>query len=141
MIQGFEKGRNVGRLGISLVGGRKAGALLALLLVFRLLVPAGWMIAPIQAGGLGFVLCDGVVAAAPAMHGHARDHDGPAPAKPSDGHCPYAALASPALPPAPPIVAAPVSSTRFAQQAPLHEGRRLGLASPPPPATGPPLHA
>jgi hypothetical protein len=140
MIQSFEKGRDVGRLGISLIGGRKAGALLALLLVFRLLVPAGWMIAPSQAGGLGFVLCDGAVAAAPAMHGHG-DHDGPAPAKPSDGHCPYAALASPALPPAPPIVAAPVSSPRLAQQTPSREGRRLGLASPPPPATGPPLNA
>ncbi|MFL6843454.1 MAG: DUF2946 family protein [Allosphingosinicella sp.] len=131
----------MGRLGISLIGGRKAGALLALLLVFRLLVPAGWMIAPSQAGGPGFVLCDGAVAAAPAMHGHARDHDGPAPAKTSDGHCPYAALASPALPPAPPSITVPVLSPDLAQQRISRDGRRLGLASPPPPATGPPLRA
>ena len=121
--------------------GRVAAAGLALVLLFRLLIPAGYMITPAGAGQPALVLC---AAASPAAvdpaprHGH-EGHSDSAPAKPVDPPCPFAALAAPALPPSPP--AAPASPT-FADSADAAEaaaGRRgPGLAAPPPPATGPP---
>jgi hypothetical protein len=110
--------------------------LLALVLVFRLLVPAGFMISPDHSG---LVFCS-----APAPSGEAAHHDGhsAAPAKAGDGPCPYAAMAAPPLPPAPPMVFEPAPASAAPPIAPAAQSDlSRGLAAPPPPATGPPLPA
>jgi hypothetical protein len=121
------------------VGRSLRGALILAALLLRFMVPAGFMIGT-ASGAPGLVLCPGVEAPAPVMtmraHHHAPTHD---PAKHREAPCPFAALAAPALPPAPPafvpppaqrVAAAPIPSLA-AQAAPR-------LAAPPPPATGPP---
>jgi DUF2946 family protein len=110
------------------------GALLALLVLFRLAVPAGWMIAPAGAGGPGLVLCE---SAAPAPAGHHR-HE-PLPAKHKSGLCPFASLASPTLPLTPPLVGIPAGPAEPAPAVPPPAGYAPSPAAPPPPATGPPL--
>lgn len=119
--------------------GRRWGAaplLLALVLAFRLLIPAGYMIAP---GQDGLVFC-GPVAAQPALHdGHEGHPDAPAAPTAGELPCPYAAVAAPPVPQAPPAILPPLR----AEGAPPHsipaEGRILtAMAAPPPPATGPP---
>jgi hypothetical protein len=106
-------------------------AMLALTLLSRTLIPAGYMIAP-SAGGPVLTLCE---AAAPASMHHEGHHP---PAKPKPA-CAYAALASPALPPAPPPFAAPPSPPETVlppQAAPDSVAPRP--AALPPPSTGPP---
>src|SRR5688500_9510329 len=127
--------------------GRSGGlvpALLAFVLLFRLLIPTGYMIAPDETGRPGLVLCAGTVggAAEPARHG--GGHDGhpaaPEPSKPGEPPCPHAALAAPPLPPAPPALLPPREvATEPSGLAPTDGLRTLALAAPPPPATGPPL--
>jgi hypothetical protein len=110
-------------------------ALLSLVLLFRALIPAGYMIAP-SGGWAALTPC--AVAATPAP-GH---HDGhPGPAKPAPP-CAYAALASPALPPAPPPLAIPPAPPE-PLPAPwsARTQPRPRPASPPPPSTGPPILA
>jgi hypothetical protein len=94
-------------------------------LCLRAVVPAGFMLAPVD-GRVSFVLCDPAVLAAahamhtahdPAIHGHAAHHH--------DSHvdptCPYAQSAGPApLPTLPALAGGPVSvglllPTEFAQ--------------------------
>jgi hypothetical protein len=125
--------------------GRKGGfvpSALALLLLFRLLIPAGYMIAPDQQGRPGLTLCAAPVrAAAPAGHG---GHDGgsadPSPSQPGAGPCPYAALAAPPLPPEPPAVPSPLPAPALPLELTAGgELPRITPAAPPPPATGPPL--
>jgi hypothetical protein len=125
--------------------GRKGGLLpsmLALLLLFRLLIPSGYMIAADHEGRPGLVLCaasgqPAAEAAPPGGHdGHPAD---PAPSKPGERPCPFAALAAPPFPPEAPAV----PPHAFAALAPeLPAGGALppvASASPPPPARGPPL--
>lgn len=124
-------------------GGGLIPPILALLLLFRLLVPSGYMIAPDHEGRPGLALCAAPAQAASeaALHG---GHDGqpadPAPAKSAEPPCAFAALGAPPLPPAPPAVAPRVSAA--AAPPALPEGPALprpAPAAPLPPATGPPL--
>lgn len=125
--------------------GRRGGLLpsvLALVLLFRLLIPSGYMIAPDGDGRPGLILCAGqaLTAAEPSLHdGHDAHPADPAP-DPQEPPCAYAALAAPPLPPEPPLVpprpfAAPLAPDRPAGS----DLPRVARASPPPPARGPPL--
>jgi hypothetical protein len=121
---------------------RPAWALLLAILLLRALVPAGFMVGTAASGAPALVLCPGVEAAPPvrkmAMRGavHRQGHD---PATHRESPCPFAALAAPALPPAPPALAPPSATPPHALlEAPLHAAVSPGLAAPPPPATGPP---
>jgi hypothetical protein len=106
-------------------------ALLSLVLLFRTLVPAGYMLAP-SGGGLALTLCE---TAAPPASAHHEGHGAPTSQKQP---CAYAALAAPALPPAPPLIgtAPPPPEPAPAAGAPASIGP--DPASPPPPSTGPP---
>ncbi|HEX8239817.1 MAG TPA: hypothetical protein VF574_08780 [Allosphingosinicella sp.] len=117
--------------------------LLALLLLSRLLIPSGYMIAPDHRGRPALVLC-GVPArpaAKPVSHGgHGGGSADQSPSRPGERPCPFAALAAPPLPPAPPAV----PPRALAAIAPpdvqaATELVRVAPAAPPPPATGPPL--
>lgn len=117
--------------------------LLAFILLFRLLIPAGYMIAPDSSGRPGLALCGAPAAAAadqrPEHHeGHG---EAPAPARPGELPCPLAALSAPPLPPAPPVLLPPEPAAAAPPAAPARTGGvdSPALAAPPPPATGPPL--
>ena len=114
--------------------------LLALVLVFRLLVPAGYMIDPAQAG-LVFCSPPATAAAQAGGHGGADGHPGaPAPGKADERPCAYAALAAPPLPTVPPAFLPPTPDEASPPVLPAAQGRsRPGLAAPPPHATGPPM--
>jgi hypothetical protein len=114
--------------------------LVALALVARMLVPAGYM--PSAQGAPGLVICTGqgeMVMPAAAM---------PMKHSPDDGHdhggehgCPFAPMAAAADLAAPlPVPAAPFAAIDSALPS-LRSAVRpgLGLAAPPPPKTGPPL--
>ena len=111
-------------------------ALFALVMLVRVLVPAGWM--PVaDAAGSHLALCDGVMAAKPMVgmaHGKApMHHQGP-----SDHPCafagPAAAVETPVLQvPLPPAAPRHAAVTDHLSAAVGH-----GLAAPPPPPTGPP---
>lgn len=125
--------------------GRRGGfapSLLALVLLFRLLIPSGYMIAPDQAGRLGLALC-GVPAEAAARSASHGGHDAhpadSAPSRPGEAPCPFAAVSAPPLPPEPPTLAprGPVSSVSQ-DPTPHRDHPRVARAAPPPPATGPP---
>ena len=119
-------------------------ALLLTILLLRAFVPAGYMIGTAASGTPALVLCPGVEARPVHKmvmrgHAHAPSHD---PATHRDSPCPFAALAAPALPPAPPLFAPPRAIPAEAALAPsLGAGSARGLAAPPPPATGPPAFA
>jgi hypothetical protein len=123
-------------------------ALVVLALLLRAGIPAGYMIGTGADGAAGLILCPGTADASDmamampmampmtAPHG---SHDAP---MKSEMPCPFAAIALPALPAAPPILAiagippmpAPAAAwlpTFLAPQA----------AAPPPPSTGPPAFA
>jgi hypothetical protein len=116
---------------------------LALLLLFRLLIPSGYMIAPDREGRPGLVLCAAPAQAAaqsPSHGGHDNHPADPAPSKPGERPCPFAALAAPPLPPAPPGVLPRIPAAAMAPDLPAPaELPRVARAAPPPPATGPPL--
>jgi hypothetical protein len=146
-----------------LVGRRRARALaphplLAGLLFLTLLlrmIPGGYMLVASDDGWPRLALCSGVAALPPAgsmvpaehgahASGHHRSasphHHQPQPAKQAEMPCPFAVLAAPPLPPAPPFIAAalpPVTPLPLAAATPV--SRFAALAAPPPPATGPPL--
>ena len=116
--------------------------LLALLLLFRLLIPSGYMIAPDHHGRPGLTLCaaPAQTAAEPARHGgHAGEPDDPFPSKPGERPCPFAALAPPPLPPEPPVLLAQVPAVAVLPDLPARAHvPQVASAAPPPPATGPP---
>ena len=115
---------------------------LALLLLFRLLIPSGYMIAPDREGRPGLSLCAGPaqVTAEPERHGGHDGHAAPAPSKPGERPCPFAALAAPPLPPAPPAVPPKAPAAVIPPELrTLADLPRVAPAAPPPPATGPPL--
>jgi hypothetical protein len=117
--------------------------MLALLLAFRLLIPSGYMIAPDHHGYASLSLCGGPAQAAaqPAHHGGNDGHGAdPAPSKPGERSCPYAALTASPLPPAPPAL--PPRSKPAAAAAYLPADSDLPRVAPAaslPPARGPPL--
>jgi hypothetical protein len=126
--------------------GRSGGlvpTLLAFVLLFRLLIPTGYMIAPDESGRPGLVLCAFTVGAAADPTRHGGGHDGhpaaPEPSKPGEIPCPHAALAAPPLPPAPPAFLPPIEVATEPPGLAQTDGlQSLALAAPPPPATGPP---
>jgi hypothetical protein len=118
-------------------------AFLFVALLLKLLVPAGYMLAPAAAGGLQFAPCAGTEQVRTAVEGeHAglpHDRAGHEPAKHREAPCPFAALASPVLPPSPPATqAVPVAPAAVPELAPAARMATAALAAPPPPATGPP---
>jgi hypothetical protein len=120
-----------------------ASAALALLLLFRLLIPSGYMIAPDHEGRPGLALCaaPAQAAAQAALHGGHDGHpaDDPAPSKPGEIPCSFAAPAAPPLPPEPPALASQAPYAAIPLYSPAGAGLpRIAPASPPPPARGPP---
>jgi len=134
-----------------MTGGRSMGdprPRLALLLVgcallFRLLVPAGWM-PEAHAAGLSLNWCgeSGSVRAAPAeARALLADALGEKPAKPAPPHdqpCAFAAAAQPLAAAEQPGLPLPLSRAEPARPAPLIAFPGRGLAAPPPRSTGPP---
>ncbi|HYI41569.1 MAG TPA: DUF2946 family protein [Allosphingosinicella sp.] len=125
--------------------GHKGGllsSLLTLLLVFRLLIPAGYMIAPDHEGRPGLALCavPAPAVAEAALHGGHDDHPvDSAPSGPAERPCAFAALAAPPLPPAPPAVPPHLAAVAPLDLPAVADFPRVAPASPPPPARGPPL--
>jgi hypothetical protein len=117
-------------------GSRSAfAALLALVLLSRLLIPAGYMVGPTDSGQPGLVLCG---AAAAPHSGHQPGHHSPS--KPAERPCPFAALAAPVLPPSP-IALPPTIVLALPTAAPIVSPVSPPPAAPLPPARGPPLPA
>lgn len=123
--------------------GGVAASLLAFVLLFRLMVPAGYMIGPDGGGRPGLALCAGMAAAtaeSESHEGHNGGSEAPAPAERGATPCAYAALGTPPLPPAPPVFPTPSGTVEPSLAGvPLDGVRHSALAAPPPPATGPPL--
>jgi hypothetical protein len=121
-------------------------AVLTLLLLFRLLIPSGYMIAPDLDGTPGLALCaaPAQAAAEAALHG---GHDGhPAgdsmPSRPGEIPCPFAAIAAPPLPPQPPALSPQVRAAVVQPGLPTDPDLpRVAPASSSPPARGPPIPA
>jgi Protein of unknown function (DUF2946) len=87
-----------------------AAPFVLVMLCLRALVPAGFMLAPID-GRLDVVLCDADATAALHRHGH-HDHSGQHHTQ-LDPTCPYAQSAGPApLPVLPVLVSAPITFVR-----------------------------
>ncbi|HEX8448821.1 MAG TPA: hypothetical protein VF652_04455 [Allosphingosinicella sp.] len=129
-------------VGNSRQSGGFASAALALLLLFRLLIPSGYMIAPDSDGRPGLALCAAPARAAvqAAMHGIHDGHSDPAPSRSDETPCAFAALAAPPLPPEPPVLEPHFHPAAVAPDLPANpHPRRIAPAAPPPPARGPPL--
>ncbi len=115
---------------------------LALVLLLRVLVPAGWM--PAQSGGFAVTLCIDGARVAAWIDGDGRVHrvdtgkaDKDMPGK--DSPCAFAATGLPPLPALAAVVAERIAAVLLLPPLPTFAvaiGR--GLAAPPPPATGPP---
>lgn len=123
--------------------GRLLPPILALLLLFRLLIPAGYMIAPDHEGKPGLTLCAASAQAAsePTLHGGHAGHDAdPAPSNPGERPCPFAALAAPPLPPAPPSLPSQALAAAVPPELPANPAPpRVAPAASLPPARGPPM--
>ena len=129
-------------VGNSRQSGGFASAALALMLLFRLLIPSGYMIAPDPDGKPGLALCAAPARAAvrAAMHGVHDEHSDPAPSRPDETPCAFAALAAPPLPPEPPVLEPHFRSAAVAPAPAANPDlRQIAPAAPPPPARGPPL--
>lgn len=121
---------------------RISALMMALALLARLLVPAGFMPMVGAGGAPALVLCTGTAPMAmPGMAGaHQRRHD-PAPGHDGEHACPFGALAAAVVDavraPLPPLPFAAIVAATLAAVYRSMPGR--GLAAPPPPKTGPPL--
>jgi hypothetical protein len=109
--------------------------------LLRVLVPAGFMLAP-QGQAFALVPCPQVIESAPVAKA-AHHHHSPAkhdPAKHGAKQCPFSALAAVALPPTGSAeVAAPLQA-EFAPEMGLETQVAVPeLAAPPPPSRGPPI--
>lgn len=120
--------------------------MLAVILLGKVLVPAGWM--PVAAErGITFMLCSGDgMSAAPVeawIDASGKIHKGHKDSgNQSKDPCPYGALTATATTPAAVAFAAPLvlpASIVLPRPAEVTVGH--GLAAPPPPATGPPAFA
>ena len=126
--------------------GRKGGFLpsaLALILLFRLLIPSGYMIAPDHEGRPGLALCAASLQAAAETVRHGGHDNHPVdsvPSRPGERPCPFAAVSTPPLPPAPPALSPRVAAAAVPPDLPPGTDLpHIARAAPPPPATGPPL--
>ena len=120
---------------------RLAALMMALAMMARLLVPAGFMPMTGADGAPTLVMCTGTgPMAMPAMaRADTRRHD-PAQGHDADHACPFAAMAAAAdfaRAPLPPLAFAAIVAVTLAAVHHSIPGR--GLAAPPPPKTGPPL--
>lgn len=128
-----------GGIGIGWMRGRIALALVALALLLRVIVPAGFM--PAAGQGFAITLCTGMGAVAAWVDGEGHVHKGK-PASGKDVHQPCA-FAGAGLAAHLPDMAGDVAVAMSARPARL-PGLLLavaigrGLAAPPPPSTGPP---
>jgi len=119
---------------IRAIGRAWLAVLLLLVLVGRGLAVPGYMVERSADGAAALVPCPSVQA--PAHHGKTD------PAGHSQSPCPFAALAAPALPPAPPAIALLPSVEAVPLLLPeRRDSTPPPLAAPPPPATGPPVSA
>lgn len=121
-------------------------ALLALTLISRVLIPAGYMVAPAAAGALpNIVICSGTgpmtmaatkVAPGHEDHGDTGRHDGGQ----ADHPCAFASASAAVdlVAVSHPAAALAIPEDRVVID-PLAPRPGLGLAAPPPPQTGPPL--
>ncbi|HEX8308580.1 MAG TPA: hypothetical protein VF645_09210 [Allosphingosinicella sp.] len=129
-------------VGTSRQSGGFASIALALLLLFRLLIPSGYMIAADSGGKPGLALCAAPARAAAqaALHGSHDGHpDDPAPSRAGEIPCAFASLAAPPLPPAPPAVEARIPAVALPPALPAASDLRpVAPAASPPPARGPP---
>ena len=112
--------------------------LVALALSLRVLVPAGYMVAPTGAG-LPLTLCTGQ---GPVTSSHDPAHPAPGPEKApgSHGACLFAGTAAAPPPPLPQVArteAPVIAADRPPSGGWVAPGR--GLAAPPPPSRGPPV--
>jgi hypothetical protein len=109
-------------------------ALLFLALALRAVIPAGFMLAPDDAGRIGLVACSGSAPAATHHHHHGHDRNAPA-----EQPCPFAIALAAATPPAPPALILAMAPAAEPAIAPAHR-ETPGAPSPTllPPATGPP---
>jgi hypothetical protein len=113
-----------------------ATTLAGLVLLLRVLVPAGYMV-DARAPSDGLVICTGHGALRLGAHG---DSKGPA-HRSADAPCAFAGAVTPVTPPAPAVIAGPraiifTAATVSPLPRDLAPGR--GFAAPPPPAQGPP---
>jgi len=117
---------------------RIAQALIALALIVRLLVPAGFM--PAAGQGFAITLCTGDGLTAAWIDDAGRIHEGKRGSP--DGMeqpCPFAGFAAAIrLPDVLLPLMAPVAATAAFVPAPIALAIGRGLAAPPPPPTGPP---
>jgi hypothetical protein len=127
-------------------------ALLGGALLLRALIPAGWM--PVQtADGLVIELCSGRMPGGDspqaqaardlldaALAGTTQEHDD-RPSSPHDQPCTFAGLALPWTAPAEPAQPVPAPERADIRPVALVAAVGRGLSAPPPPSTGPPLHA
>jgi hypothetical protein len=112
-----------------------ATTLAAVVLLLRILVPAGYMV-DARAPGDGLVICTGH---GPLQVGHG-DSKGPA-QKSADTACPFAGAVTPVTPPAPAAIAQPqpvIFAAAAVSPLPRDLAPGRGFAAPPPPAQGPP---
>lgn len=120
-----------------------AAAALALLLLFRLLIPAGYMISADRDGAPALVLCAPLsqpAAREEAHGGHDGHPAGQAPAGSAERPCVFAALGAPPLLPAPPALLPRAPAAHLAPDPPPAPAfPRPASAAATPPATGPPL--
>lgn len=116
--------------------GGAACALLAFVLLFRLLVPGGYMIAPGDGEGPALIPCGAAAEPGPSHDRHGPGHA--APSKPAEPPCPYAALTAPVPPPSPSLAPVPAMAEAAPVATAPAAGARPALAAPTPPATGPP---
>ena len=106
--------------------------LVAMAVLVRALVPAGYMAAPDM--GPGFIICTGQ-AASPAEHGGKPAGD----VRKADSVCAYAgAHVALEQPLAAPLAGPAVAFSRASTPDRLRTAPGRGLAAPPPPSTGPP---
>jgi hypothetical protein len=119
-------------------------SVLTLLLVFRLLIPTGYMIVPDGDGRPGLTLCaePAQTAVEQARQDGHGGHDGqpadPAPAGQKERPCAFAAFAAPPLPPSPPALPSRIAAFTPEDPTTIADPPRILSASPPPPARGPP---
>lgn len=120
--------------------------ILALALLARTFVPAGYMISPAASGAPLLTLCSGSGPVATTMAGHDKTGHASDRSHHGDGSgnmpCPFVSLLAAATTPPPLLPVVPPSVIVSASSFPadiVATGR--GLAAPPPPSTGPPFHS
>lgn len=141
MLRGLGDIATLRRMGLVLV---------ALAMLVRVVVPAGYMAAATESGGPAIVICTGegalevVVDADGAASKAPLGQDGqPHKSDPKTDHpCAFAGAATPLGAPVLALAAAPLLAYAPAVPVlPAHQRPGLGLAAPPPPTTGPPALA